>query len=179
MTGVKNSGKGGAMKHASLALILPLVLAACGADAPTPRLDCPNVNVLEQTSTLTQFLPGRQDAGAEITTAHITGVAGSCDLVKPGVLKVTFQAGFSASNGPANQGHTLKLPYFVALTQGDTIISKTLDTMEIPFDGNVSTAAVTGKSITLEVPNANGSARSEILVGFQLTPQQLSYAARP
>jgi len=177
MTGVKNSGKGGAMKHTALAaLCSALILTACGADAPTPKLFCPNVRVLAQTSTITQFLPGRQDAGAEITTARMTGVAGSCDLVKGNTLRVTFQAGFKASNGPANHGQTLELPYFVALTDGDAIISKTLGTMEIPFDGNVSTAAVTGKTLTVDVPNTPAAAHTEILIGFQLSQDQLAYA---
>ncbi len=164
------------MKHAVFALCLPLALAACGADTPTPRIFCPNVRVLAQTSSLTQFLPGRQDPGAELTTAHITGVAGSCALRDKTVLHVTFQAGFSASNGPANHGRTLELPYFVAVTSGDDIISKTVDTMEVPFDGNVSTAAASSKTLTVDVPNTRASGHAEILVGFQLTPEQLAYA---
>jgi len=176
MTAAKNSGKGARMKHAFIAVCLPLALAACGADAPAPRIFCPNVRVLAQASTVTQFLPGRQDAGAEITSAHLTGVAGTCALKGESVLHVTFQAGVLASNGPANHGQTLELPYFVALTEGDDIISKTIDTIAIPFDGNVSTAAVSSKTLTEDVPNTHASGHAEILVGFQLTPEQLAYA---
>jgi len=178
MTGVKYSGKGGGMKHVFwLPLCLPLFVSACGADTPAPHLYCPNVRVLQQTSSLTQFLPGRQDAGAEITTAKITGVAGACVLEKNGVVRVTFQAGFTATNGPANHGRTVSLPYFVAETEGDEIISKTLGTIEVPFDGNLSTAAVTSQTLTVEVPNSGSSARTEVLVGFQLSEDQLAYAA--
>ncbi len=167
------------MKHtALLTLCSALALTACGADAPTPKLFCPNVRVLSQASAITQFLPGRQDAGAEITTAQLTGVAGSCALVKGNTLRVTFQPGVKASNGPANHGQTLELPYFVALTDGDTIISKTPGTMEIPFNGNVSAAAVTGKTLTVDVPNTPSAGHAEILVGFQLTPDQLAYATQ-
>jgi hypothetical protein len=164
------------MKQAALVLCLPLALAACGVDTPAPDIFCPKVNVLEETSSLTQFLPGRQDAGAEVTSAHMTGVAGSCALKGGSMLNVTFQAGFSASNGPANHGRTLELPYFVAVTAGDEIIAKTLDTMAVPFSGNVSAAAVTSKTLTVEVPNTDTRGQAEILVGFQLTPAQLAYA---
>ncbi len=163
------------MKH-FLLLLCPLTLAAC-SDAPPGRLYCPNVRVLEQTSSLTQFLPGRQDAAAELFSARITGVAGSCDLEKNGVVRITFQAGFTASNGPANHGHSVSLPYFVAETEGDTIISKTLGTIDVPFNGNFSTAAVTSQKLTVEVPNEHSSARTDVLVGFQLSEDQLAYAA--
>jgi hypothetical protein len=164
------------MKHAALALFLPFALAACGVDAPTPRIFCPNVRVLAQASSLTLFLPGRQDPGAEVTSAHITGVAGSCALQGGSELRVTFRAGISASNGPANHGQTLELPYFVAVTAGEDIISKTVDTMAIPFDGNIATASVSSNTLTVDVPNTHASGHAEILVGFQLTPAQLSYA---
>jgi len=178
MTAAKYSGKGGAMKHLLLLVCLPLALAACTeADAPAARLYCPNVRVLEQTSSLTQFLPGRQDAGAEITAAKITGVAGSCVLEKDGVVRVSFQAGFTATNGPANHGQTVSLPYFVAESADDAIISKTLSTIDVRFDGNLSTAAVTSRKLTVEVPNDHSSARTDILVGFQLSQDQLAYAA--
>ncbi len=166
------------MKHpAILLLCLPLFLSACGVDTPAPHLNCPNVRVLQQTSSLTRFLPGRQDAGAEITTAHITGVAGSCVLAGDGVVRVTFQAGFTATNGPANHGRTVSLPYFVAETADDAIISKTFGTIDVPFDGNLSTAAVTSQNLTVEVPNDHSSTRTEILVGFQLSADELAYAA--
>ncbi len=165
------------MKHAIYALCLPLALAACNADAPTPRIYCPNVRVLEQTSSLTQFLPGRQDAGAQITSAHITGVAGACALDGKSVLHVTFQAGFSATNGPANHGKTLTLPYFVALEDRDDIISKSIDTITIPFNGNTQSASATSQTLSVDVRNIGETEHAEILVGFQLTPDQLAYAA--
>ncbi len=166
------------MKHPTyLALCLPLFFSACDADVPSPHLNCPDVRVLAQTSSMTAFLPGRQDAGAEITSARITGVAGSCALGSDGVVRVSFQAGFTATNGPVNHGRTVSLPYFVAETADDAIISKTFGTIDVPFNGNLSTAAVTSPKLTVEVPNSQSSARAEILIGFQLSQDQLAYAA--
>jgi hypothetical protein len=176
MTGRKNSGKGAAMKHIFLLLLCPLTLAGC-SDAPSAHLYCPNVRVLAQTSSLTRFLPGRQDAGAEVFSARITGVAGACALEDNGVVRVTFQAGFSAINGPANHGQTVSLPYFVAEAQDDAIISKTLGTIAVPFNGNLSTAAATSQKLTVEVPNERSTAHMEILIGFQLNQDELAYAA--
>jgi predicted small lipoprotein YifL len=150
-------------------------LAACGSDGPAPHLYCPNVAVLEQASVLNDYLPGRTDVAAQLTSAKVTGVAGSCVLEpKKKLLKVTFQAGFSATNGPANHFATLNLPYFVSISQGDNIISKNAYSIPMSFDGNTSTTSATSKPVTVELSNVPESADIDVLVGFQLTQQQLS-----
>jgi hypothetical protein len=182
MTGAKISGKGGAMKHAFL---LPIAAALIALDAcsPAPPLatNCPNVAVLQQASTMTAFLPGRQDVAAEVTHAQITGVAGSCTLEKKThVLRVTFQAGFAATNGPANTSQTLVLPYLISLSRGDTILSVADGSIALSFNGNTSSAAATTQPVTFKLPNSPDTAATDILVGFHLSPEQLAYnAAHP
>jgi hypothetical protein len=181
MTGRKISGKGGRMKHA---LLLPAfaglaALAACATPAPLVT-NCPNVAVLAQGSSLTEFLPGRDDVAAQITQAKITGVAGSCTLVKhkkQHFLQVVFQAGFAATNGPANTSQSLALPYLVSVSQGDDIISVSGGTIVLNFDGNASTAAATTKPVTLKFPDTPDTAATDVLVSFHLTPDQLAYNA--
>ncbi len=152
--------------------------AAPAAPAPLAQQYCPQVAVLAQAQNLTTFLPGRSDIGAQITTARVTGVAGSCLLkVKKNLLDVKFQAGFSASNGPANQGAPITLPYFIAITQGENIIQENHYTILLKFDGNASAAQATSKPFTVELPNTPDSAQTQILVGFDMTPGELSYAA--
>ncbi len=173
-----------------LSLVILAALAGCAstpasstpAVAPAPKLVvqqyCPQVAVLAQAQNLTTFLPGRSDVGAQITTARVTGVAGSCLLkVKKNLLEVTFRAGFSASNGPANQGAPITLPYFVAITQGDAIVQKNDYSITLKFNGNLSTAQAATKAMKVELPNTPDSARTQILVGFEMTPAQLNYAA--
>jgi len=162
----------------SLAGLSLIALAGCADDSNLPPMFCPQVAVLQQAGTLTAFVPGKTDVASQITTAQITGVAGACVLQsKKHLLNVNFQAGFSATNGPANNGKPLTLPYFVALTRGDHIISKTDYTITLTFDGNASTAQATTKPVKIEVSNDHASAHVEVLVGFELTPEQISYAA--
>ncbi len=168
------------MKHIFSGVVFGglLGLAGCGGDGPAPHLYCPDVAVLQQASVLNAYLPGRNDVAAQITSATITGVAGSCVLEpKKHLLKVTFQAGFTATNGPANKGAALNLPYFVSISQGNDIISKTPYSIGFSFDGNLSTAAATSKKVTVELANVPDSAATEILTGFQLTPAQLAAAS--
>lgn len=177
------------MKQFTAPLLSLLALAGC---ASTPASDtpatpppvqvtqefCPQVQRLAQADSLTTFLPGRSDVAAQITTAQITGVAGSCELVKKKTaVDVKFQAGFAASNGPANQGQPITLPYFIAITLNDQIIQENYYTITLNFNGNASTAEGTSKPATVEVPNMPGAAQIQILVGFQGSPAQLNYAA--
>ncbi len=160
-------------------LVPLLALAGCGGgsiqEAP---MFCPQVAVLQQASSLTGFLPGRSDVAAQVTSARITGVAGACTLrEKKHVLDVKFQAGFAASNGPANHGNALTLPYFVAITEGDTIINEYYYNITLKFDGNASTAEAVSKPVKIKLSNRRISSDVQILVGFQMTPEQRDYAA--
>jgi hypothetical protein len=168
------------MKRQITACTAPFLLAglASCADTPPPTMFCPQVAVLQQAQTVTQFLPGRTDVAAQITTAQITGVAGACVTAHhDNVLRVTFRAGFVASNGPANHDGTVELPYFVALTRGDHILQKQDYTIAMHFNGNASTATATSKPVTLELGNVGGSEDVQVLTGFEMTPEELNYAA--
>ncbi len=160
-----------------------LALAALGGCAgansgPTPPLQCPQTAVLQQAQTMTMFLPGHEgDVGAKLTTAQITGVAGSCTLEKAKhAVLVKVQAGFAASNGPANQGKPLTLPFFAAIVRGDKIIDKQTYNITLKFKGNESQAQAISRDVKIELPNIPASADSQILIGFQMTQSQLAYA---
>jgi len=177
----KNIWQGTGMKQIVIKLVALTALsalAACADDGPRgPKLYCPDVAVLQQTSQLDAFLPSRSDVSGQVTEALITGVAGSCDLeAKKQMLRVTFQIGFDATNGPANHFGTLELPYFVSVVDGTRIESKSLYSVPISFEGNLSSAAGASKSMTVELPNVPETAQTQVLVGFQLTPEQLVYA---
>jgi len=162
-----------------LAVSALAALTACADDGhPSPtKLYCPNVAVLQQTSQLDAFLPSRPDVSGQITEALVTGVAGSCDLeAKKQLARVTFKIGFDATNGPANHFEPLDLPYFVSIVDGDQIASKSLYQIPISFEGNISSAAAASRTMTVELPNVPETANIQVLVGFQLTPEQLVYA---
>ena len=168
------------MKRQIPACFVPFLLAglASCADTTPPPMFCPQVAVLQQADRVTEFLPGRSDVAAQITTAQITGVAGACVTAHDDrALRVSFRAGFVASNGPANHGATVQLPYFVALSRGDQIIQKQDYTIALHFNGNASTTVATSKPVAVELGNVGGSQDVQVLIGFEMTPAQLSYAA--
>jgi len=184
MTAAKNSGKGPGMNEFRLKMIVAalslLALAGCASDDPAsaPPMFCPQVAVLQQAAVLTQFLPDHSDIGAQITTARVTGVAGACTLEpKKHQLSIKFQAGFAATNGPANNFSAVTLPYFVAITDDDNIVQEGFYTVTLNFDGNASTAQATTSPIKLDFPNRHWSSHVQVLVGFQETQAELDYAA--
>jgi len=177
----KNIWQGTGMKQIVIkfvSLTALSALAACADDGPRgPKLYCPDVAVLQQTSQLDAFLPSRSDVTGQVTEALITGVAGSCDLeAKKQQVRVSFKVGFDATNGPANDFATLELPYFVSVVEGERILSKSLYKIPVSFTGNLSSAAAASQTMTVELPNVPDSAHVQVLVGFQLTPEQLVYA---
>jgi ABC-type glycerol-3-phosphate transport system substrate-binding protein len=174
-------------KIRALAIAALLPLAACGGGPQQPSgtakkapssFICPQVAVLQQAQTLTLFLPNRADVAARISTAQITGVSGSCKFRSgANTVLVTVNTAFLADNGPANDGATLALPWFAAITQGSRIIRKNDYTQTLTFDGNSSTASAIARPVKIELPNIPDASSVEILVGFEESPDQLAYAA--
>lgn len=164
------------MKHATLLAFLGLgSLAACSTPPPLVT-NCPDVAVLAQGSSLTAFLPGRQDVASEIAEARITGVAGSCAEVKDKkLLRVAFRAGFAATKGPAATGQPLTLPYLVSVSRGNDLLSEAHGSVTLKFKGNDLSASAVTKPIKFDFPNTPDTAGLDVLVSFHLTPEQLAY----
>lgn len=172
-----------------LAALLPVVGCSGGPNPPPgpqghakkgpATFYCPNPAVLQEAQTATFFLPGQQGVAARVSTAEITGITGSCQFEKSkNAVLVTINTQFLADNGPANNFATLNLPWFVSIsTADDTIIQKVNYTQVLKFDGNSSTVAATAKPVKLELPNSPDTQNLQILVGFQESPDQLSYEA--
>ncbi len=134
--------------------------------------------MLQQAQTVTLFPPGRSDVASQISTAQITGISGDCAYKKEhNALDVSFTTNFLADNGPANEGQPITLPWFVAITKGNHIIDKHEYQITLSFNGNMSTTAETSKPVKIELPPIPSTANLEILTGFEMTPDQLSYAA--
>ncbi len=147
-------------------------LAAC-ADEQKPILYCPKVAVLSQASHVTRSANGQNDLGAMIFDARVTGVAGACKTIGKHRAMLTFRIGFAATSGPAATASQAQLTYFIALTQGDTIIDKKLYPVKFDFANGATQAVATTTPIRIELPNAPRSAAQQILVGFQMSPAEM------
>lgn len=154
-------------------------LAGCATPRPpAPRLYCPNVAVLDGTSKIALFLPeGEGELGAEIASARITGVAGSCTMIPDEYgLRITFRAAFALTGAAASSGAPVTLPYYVAIVAGPQIITKQTYNLTLAPPGAGATTTAINQPITIETPNNRDTTREEILIGFQLSADQLAYA---
>ena len=158
-----------------------LTVAGCTAQKALP-LACPKVALVRDVATLTLFRPG---GGGELTDvvarAQINNdFPGECEYNKDGVT-VSFTLMLGAERGPALKGNQVDLRYFVALSDPEQgIISKREFDTAVEFKPNLPRAG-NGEELQQKIPlpRDQDARHYEILVGFQLTPEQLEYNRKP
>ncbi len=161
----------------ALAGLVSIGVAACGGDKNS-RVVCPQVGILYDASRVTEFVPGGEPTLENVTyDAEIGDARISCkydgDIVKS---KVSFTLDMRA--GPAAREDKHEFKYFVAVTElNSRILSKKVYSVEAKFDPETRRVVVTKDVGGLKV-NYKRLGRSdlyEILVGWELTPEQLAY----
>jgi hypothetical protein len=162
-------------------LFLGLGVLLAGCSTARVNLQCPNAAVLTETATLTGFRPGAPaDPSGEAYTARMTGVTTNCTFSKASgrtisSLVITVQA----TRAPSPDGATYTLPYYVAATQGDRLLSKKNFTLRISFPPGSATASVqdTIDETVIQLEKGHAPTDYQLLVGFQLTRAQRDYNA--
>lgn len=171
---------------AAAALLVLGLLAGCAGNKQEARPLCPPVQVLADASSLTRFASGGGrdlvDVDHEIT---ILGLDSGCDYEGDAgsasrTLQVAVAPVISAYRGPANTDRQARFVYFVSVVDSSgNVLNKQDFPVLVEFPGNrtrvefrddnppvvVALSAAPGKQ-----PTAN-----RIFVGFQLTPEELSY----
>lgn len=167
---------------------LGLVLAACGGrgeeteqqvvfeSPPAPPTGCPNVSVLAGAESVTQFGPGGGTSPSNVTARGLIGdFEGECTYSENSVV-VELDLPIIGATGPAG-GAAAAYEYFVAvLSPTNRVLGKEVFVTTVDF-GDTGNGAVL-EELEQVIPLPNGAAtgnRYSILVGFQLTPQQLQY----
>lgn len=156
--------------------LLPVVLllAGCAGDeAPPP---CPPVGAPTPLDTVTQFGPG---PGRDLTqvrfTGRVDGVDLACEYDDKGV-DVALKVRLVVERGPADRERKAPLQYFVAVEDGPgNVTAKQVFDVTVPFEGNIRRVAQIDE-IELRIPTPKqGFRETHVLVGFQLTQEQLDY----
>jgi len=155
-----------------------LLLAGCGIfnkKAPPPA--CPRVGILSDAAKGTVYRAG---AGRDLTDVayehQLLDFNGGCKYTdKLDAVTVIFTLQVAATRGPAGAAAETSVPYFVAVVdKQQRILSRERFTAKVPFTEG-RRRAVVGEELEQRIPfvTGRGAADVEILVGLELSPEQL------
>jgi hypothetical protein len=169
--------------RALLALSCAALLAGCAgneANSSTPNAGpCPSARVLWDAARLVEIRDNNQRYENVGFTGEVRKVTGLCRYVadQPIVMKIDIDFGFG--RGPAAAGVTHNYRYFVAVTRRDlAVVSR--EYFDFPVEFRRGEDRLSGRQTISEIviPRASdqiSGANFEILVGFDLTPEQLQF----
>ena len=170
------------MRRLAAVLALPAALAACANQNPLEVTvsRCPALAVAGHTGTLTRFAGGERDVDDVAFNAIITDLKIDCRQGESVAGRVTFN--LVATRGPALASPALAsqditLPYFVAiLRDNNQVVTKKVFETTLRFDPGQERAG-TREVIVHRLPDITRARRYdyELLVGFQLSPDELAY----
>ena len=158
-------------------LLAAAALSACSDTSEQFPPPCPATSILGDAADLTRYRGTGQDLTDMVLSGRITGLSGSCKRVASGdVVLTTVNVGLDLARGPAARGRLVETAYFVALTRGDAILAKQVYPLRGQFPPNTDRIRLTGDQIEVRVPNdgKEGAAAYRVLVGFELTPEELA-----
>jgi hypothetical protein len=166
---------------ASLAafLVVPALVGCSSTENKTEA--CPRIAVLSEAGSLTRYV---RSSGTDILDidfqGEITDLVARCEYPgKKGPRRVVVQLApvFVLGRGAANTDHKADFTYFVSVVRNEEILSKQLFEVSSEFPDNRSRLVLRDDDppIAVDIPLADRAAEYayEVLVGFQLTPEEL------
>jgi len=166
-------------KHRVTAACAALALAALAmsgcASKKAADLTCPKVMPAPGADKIVLFRPGGHDVSDVIYGGMIYGIDVTCDHDKVGVsvnAEIVFFGERVERDMPA-----VSFPYFVALLDPqDNVLDEEAFKVPIDFVAAERYRRAPPEKITVRLPLKNSAAASaySVLVGFQLTPEQMA-----
>lgn len=166
-------------RRPAAAVLLPLALAGCGGgESFAPA--CPGAAILRDAADLTRFRGPGRDLTDMSLDGRITGLQGKCARDGRNAVLTTVTPSLELTRGPAAQGRTAELAYFVAVGRGEQVLDKQVFALRAEFPPNTDRVRLSGDDVELRLPVKPGetAAAYRVLVGFQLTPEELELNRR-
>jgi hypothetical protein len=163
---------------------LALLAAAAGSLGACSQPDvfapaCPQLALLRDGADLTRFAGPGRDITDLVLDAHLAAVPATCHWADKAHTKVEakLQVAISLGRGPAMNGRTVDVPYFLAASEGANILDKQIFTARAEFPTNTDRVGVTTPEVSMLFPVTpeKSAAAYKITVSFQLTPEELAY----
>lgn len=141
---------------------------------------CPLAGVLYDSSRLVAFEGPGVERYASIThTGELTGVRGLCRYVDDNPITMTLEIDMAFGRGPASTSDRQTYRYWIAVARrGRVPIEKVYFDVDVRFPRGQAVVTHTEEIERIEIPRANAEVSGEnfeVLVGFDLTPEQLQF----
>ncbi len=151
-----------------------------GADSRPNVGPCPLMGVLYDNSRLVSFVGPDQNRYADINfTGEMQGVRGLCRYVDTDPITMNIEIDMAFGRGPASSSDRQTYRYWVAVTRrGRAPIEKAYFDVDVRWNRGEQVVSRTERIDHIVIPRANAEVSGEnfeILVGFELTPEQLQF----
>jgi len=160
-----------------------LALAACAPQRIEDRLvACPHLSLPADVADLTRHLPGAApDLSTLVLDARVTAVDGDCRRGRRDQsVDVAVGLRLRVDRGPAATGRAAQIPWFIAVLDGDEILSRQSFVMPVTFAPNTTRAEVATQRVDVSFPARPGRRIQDlrIITGLQLGPEELDLNRR-
>jgi hypothetical protein len=160
-------------------LLIALVLTSCGGKKMNRGMiqvsNCPAVGVIDHLNTITRFNGQGQTNGDVVFDATIVDLEANCS--EGGVVSTEISFSIRAKKGVAFEGQFHQLTYYVVVLRDSHMIThKKVYTTRVNFKTGSNTAGV--RETLVQTFNSFEEPRRydyEILVGFEVTPEELQF----
>lgn len=167
------------LKFGTALLLISLVLASCGSTKLSRGMilvsNCPAVGVIDHLNTITRFNGLGQTNTDVVFDASITDLKTTCREGASVSTEISFS--IRAKKGVAFEGQSHVLSYYVVVLRDNHMIThKKVYTTRINFKPGSDTAGV--RETLIQTFNNFEEARRydyEVLVGFEVTPEELQF----
>lgn len=153
---------------------------------------CPKVTILNSASDSYTFSNNEDDLAHLVTKASILGVEGNCiddpanasnkekkkrNKTYTDKIDTTISVVIQVARGPAAQERRYQIPYFITMIQNGKIVDKKHYVAVAQFPDNIDQVTLKSDKILLKIPATSDRRPDgyELFIGFQLSPEQLTF----
>jgi hypothetical protein len=141
---------------------------------------CPLMGVLYDSSRIVEFAQPNNQRYANITyTGEMNGVRGLCRYIDADPITMAIEVDMAFGRGPAATAERQTYRYWVAVTRrGRAPIEKVYFDVDVRWDRGEQVVTRREQIENIVIPRANpeiSGENFEILVGFELTPEQVQF----
>lgn len=141
---------------------------------------CPLMGVLYDSSRIVEFASAEERYANIRFTGEMRGVRGFCRYTGTNPIEMNLEIDMAFGRGQAAAGERSRVfRYWVAVARrGRAPIEKQYYDIEVEFDNDEQVVSGTEEITRIVIPRANADVSGdnfEVLVGFELTPEQLQF----